>query len=85
MPDVTAFVIRIYKLNVKAISYYLNRLEKKFTICKCRICWEDYGKKDICYFPMTHVKNSRTPKGKKCCMQTQGIVYCPDEYKEFKK
>ena len=78
MPDVAAFATRVYKLNIKALSHYLNKLEKKFTKCKCRMCLEDYGRTDTCLFPMSHVRH-------KCCMQTQGVVYYPDEYKELEK
>ena len=80
MSDVTAFTIRVYKLNIKALSHYLNKLEIKFTKCRCKICLENYGKKDTCLLPMTHARH----RCKKCCMQTQGVVYYPDEYKELK-
>ena len=77
MTDVSAFIVRVYKLNVKMISYYLNKLEKKFTICKCRICWERYGQKDTCIFPISHVINNEMITCKKCSTQYLRFVYNP--------
>ena len=77
MINVSAFVIRIYKLIVKMISYYLDKLEKKFTIYKCRMCWEDYGQKDTCVLPMSHPRNNRMITCKKCHIRYLGFVYNP--------
>ena len=60
------------------LVYCYQKLLKRFTIVRCRICFNDTGRVDICYYPVSHTrKNTGMVICNKCQVQYLSFVYDP--------
>ena len=60
------------------LVYYYQKLLRRFAIVRCRICFNDIGRSDICYYPVSHTrKNTGNVICPKCQKQYSSFVYDP--------
>lgn len=75
-------MINKIKLLIETILvYYYQKLLKRFSLVRCKICFNDRGVSDLCYFPISHVfKNKALVICDNCKTSYTSVVYDPCPY-----